>query len=65
MYGQHYEEEPSQVQEEYDPKVYRESMEKKLQSIINSIGEQSTLLFMAVGGLHCEQEVSSSNSHKI
>ena len=47
MYGQHYEE-PSQVQEEYDPKVYRESMEKKLQSIINSIGEQSTLLLMAV-----------------
>ena len=48
MYGQYYEEEPSQVQEEYDPKVYRESMEKKLQSIINSIGEQSTLLLMAV-----------------
>ena len=48
MYGQHYEEEPSQVQEEYDPKVYRESMEKKLQSVINSIGEQSTLLLMAV-----------------
>ena len=37
------------VQEEYDPKVYRESTEKKLQSIINSIGEQSTLLLMAVG----------------
>ena len=35
MYGQQYEE-PSQVQEEYDPKVYRESMEKKLQSIVNS-----------------------------
>ena len=49
MYGQRYEEEPSQVQEEYDPKVYGESMEKKLQSIINSIGEQSTLLLMAVG----------------
>ena len=49
MYGQHYEEEPSQVQEEYDPKVYRESMEKKLQSIINSIGEQSALLLMTVG----------------
>ena len=47
MYGQCYEE-PSQVQEEYDPKVYRESMEKKLQSVINSIGEQSTLLLMAV-----------------
>ena len=38
MYGQWYEEEPSKVQEEYDPKVHRESMEKKLQSIINSIG---------------------------
>ena len=48
MYGQQYEE-PSQVQEEYDPKVYGESMEKKLQSIINSIGEQSTLLLIAVG----------------
>ena len=48
MYGQHYGEEPSQVQEEYDPKEYRESMEKKLQSIINSIGEQSALLLMAV-----------------
>ena len=49
MYGQCYEEEPSQVQEECDPKVYRESMEKKLQSVNNSIGEQSTLLLMAVG----------------
>ena len=49
MYGQHYEEEPSQVQEECDPKVYGENVEKKLQSIINSIGEQSALLFMAVG----------------
>ena len=48
MYGQQYEE-PSQVQEEYDPKVYRENAEKKLQSIINSIGEQSALLLMAVG----------------
>ena len=48
MYRQCYEEEPSQVQEEYDPKVYGESMEKKLQSVINSIGEQSTLLLMAV-----------------
>ena len=47
MYGQWYEE-SSQVQEEYDPKVYGESMEKKLQSVINSIGEESTLLLMAV-----------------
>ena len=49
MYRQHYEEEPNQVQEECDPKVYGESMEKKLQSVINSIGEQSALLLMAVG----------------
>ena len=49
MYGQRYEEEPSLVQEECDPKVYGESVEKKLQSIINSIGDQSTLLLMAVG----------------
>ena len=49
MYGQRYEEEPSKVQEEYDPKVRSESMEKKLQSTINSIGEQSALLLMAVG----------------
>ena len=49
MYRQHYEEESSKVQEEYDPQVHRESTEKKLQSIINSIGEQSTLLLMAVG----------------
>ena len=49
MYGQWYEEEPSQVQEEYDPKVYGDSMEKKLQSIIHSTGEESTLLLMAVG----------------
>ena len=49
MYGQHYEEEPSQVQEECDPKVYGENAEKKLQSIINSIGDQSTLFLMAVG----------------
>ena len=49
MYGQRYEVEPNKTQEEYDPKVYRESTEKKLQSIVNSIGEQSTLLLMAVG----------------
>ena len=43
------EEEPSQVQEECEPKVCGENVEKKLQSIVNSIGEQSTLLLMAVG----------------
>ena len=48
IYGQQYEEEPSKIQEEYDPKVHGESMEKKLQSAINSIGEQSALLLMAV-----------------
>ena len=48
MYGQCYEE-PSNIQEECDPKVYGENVEKKLQSIVNSIGEQSTLLLMAVG----------------
>ena len=48
MYGQHYEEEPSQVQEECDPKVYGENVEKMLQSIINSIGDQSALFLMAV-----------------
>ena len=31
MYGQCYEEEPSQGQEECDPKVYGENAEKKLQ----------------------------------
>ena len=49
MYGQHYEEKPSQVQEECDPEVYGENAEKKLQSIINSIGDQSALFLMAVG----------------
>ena len=50
MYGQWYEtEEPSRVQEEYDSKVHGESTEKKLQSAINSVGEQSALLLMAVG----------------
>ena len=48
MYGQCYEEEPSQVQEECDPEVYGENAEKKLQSIVNSIGEQSALFLMAV-----------------
>ena len=48
MYGQWYEEEPSKVQEEYNPKMHGESMEKKLQSTINSVGEQSTLLLIAV-----------------
>ena len=48
MYGQCYEEKPSQVQEECDPEVYGENVEKKLQSIINSIGDQSTLFLMAV-----------------
>ena len=37
------------MQEEYDPKIYGESAEEKLQSAINSIGEQSALLLMAVG----------------
>ena len=45
MYGQWYEE-LNKVQE-YDPTVYRVSREKKLQSIVNSIGEQSTLLFVS------------------
>ena len=49
MYGQQYEVEPNKIQEEYDPRVYGESTEKKLQSIVNSIGEQSALLLMAVG----------------
>ena len=49
MYRQCYEEKSSQVQEEYNPKVYGESMEKKLQSVVNSIGEQSILVLMAVG----------------
>ena len=49
MYGQWYEtEEPNRVQEEYDLKVHGESAEKKLQSAINSVGEQSALLLMAV-----------------
>ena len=49
MYRQRYEtEEPSRVQEEYDPKVHGESAEQKLQSTINSVGEQSALLLMAV-----------------
>ena len=49
MYGQRYTtEEPSTVQEEYDPKVQGESAQTKLQSAINSIGEQSALLLMAV-----------------
>ena len=49
MYGKHYEEEPSQVQEECDPKVYGENAEKKVQSVVNSTGEQSALFLMAVG----------------
>ena len=65
MYGQWYEEEPSKVQEEYDPKVHGESTEKKLQSTINSVREQSALLLIAVRGLYCQQEVSSKNSQKI
>ena len=65
MYGQRYEEEPSQVQEECDPKVYGESAEKKLQSIINNIGETVHTTLDGCWGLHCQQEVSSRNSHKI
>ena len=37
-----------QCYEECDPIVYGENVEKKLQSIINSIGDQSALLLMAV-----------------
>ena len=47
MYGQCYEE-PSNIQEEYNPRVYGESTEKKLKSIVNSIGEQPALLLIAV-----------------
>ena len=46
MYRQRYEE-PSNIQEKFDPKVHGESM-KKLQSIINSIEEQSAWLLMVV-----------------
>ena len=51
MFGQRYAtEEPSTAtQEEYDPKVCGESAEEKLQSVINSIGEQSALCLVAVG----------------
>ena len=49
MYGQCYKEKPNQVQEECDPEVYGENAERKLQSIINSIGDQSALFLMAVG----------------
>ena len=59
MYRQHYEEEPSQVQEECDPKVYGENMEKKLQSIVNNIGEESHIILDGCQGLHCQQEISS------
>ena len=49
MYRQQYiTKESSAVQEEYDPRIYGESAEEKLQSTINSIGEQSALLLMAV-----------------
>ena len=49
MDGQQYEtEEPSGVQDEYNSKVHGESAEKNLQSTINSVGEQSALLLMAV-----------------
>ena len=65
MYGQQYEEEPSKLQEEYDPKVNGESMERKLQSTINSVGEQSGITFNGSWGLCCQQEVSSRNSQKI
>ena len=49
MYRQHYEEKSSPIQEECDPEVYGENAEKRLQSIINSIGDQSALFLIAVG----------------
>ena len=61
MYRQQYEE-PSQVQEEYDPKVYGESMEKKLQSVINRHWRRVRITFDGCQGLHCQQEVSNRNS---
>ena len=42
-------ESPAQYRKEYDLKVYGESPEGKLQSAINSVGEQSALLLMVVG----------------
>ena len=65
MYGQWYKiEEPSRVQEEYDPKVHGESAEKKLQSAINSVGEQSALLLMVIRDCH-QWEVPGRNSQKV
>ena len=48
MCGQHCGEELGWVWEGCDPKVYGENVEKKLQSIINSIGDQSAFFLMAV-----------------
>ena len=47
---------PSQVQEECDPEVYGENAEKKLQSIINSIGDQVRIILDGCWRLHCQQE---------
>ena len=64
MYGQQYEVEPNKMQEGYDPRVYGESTEKKLQSIVNSIGEQSTLLLMAVGDCIVNKKFQAEKAKK-
>ena len=66
MYRQRYvTEEPSTLQEEYNPKVHGESAETKLQSAINSIGEQSTLLLMAVRDCVINKESQAEIAKKI
>ena len=66
MYRQQYEiEEPSKIQEEYDPKMHGESPEKKLQSTTNSVGEQSALLLMAVRDCVVKKEVPCRISQKV
>ena len=52
MYRQHYEEKPSQVQEECDPKVYGENVEKKLQSIVNRHWRGVCITLDGCQGLH-------------
>ena len=65
MYGQCYEEEPSQVQEECDSKVYGENVEKKLQSVVNQHWRTVCIILDGCQVLHCQQEISNRNSHKI
>ena len=67
MYGQWYsmgEASSTGVVEEYDPKVHGDTNEDRICSIMNSIGERSTLLLIAIGDCMANQRSQAEVAKK-